>query len=427
MTIQESTKKYESWVGKHIPLLKDDLAEKHARMGHSVFEFLRATFYRWAEAWPQVCADLDAAPQVLGIGDLHVENFGTWRDAEGRLVWGVNDFDEACWLAYPNDLVRLAVSARLALEDEPDVRGAAKLAVGSGQGAAMRMVCEALLDGYREGLERGGRPFVLAEHHESLRELAQERLKDPDGFWRSLAESPVLKKGKAEVPRAAWKLLVRAMPFASAAGVELRVLRRQAGLGGRGRRRFVAMAEWQGGWIAREVKECAPSAWVWARPEGLRKRDRERVLIDQIRAKAVRCGDPYLRFRDNWLVRRLAPDSCRIEIDDLRRVKDFRKLLRSMGYETANIHLGSAAAGEILKDLARRSGSEKSGGKGPGKAGGQAAQGAHTASKVKNSQPIRVEAGAPGSADWLVTAALAMEASLQGDFEQWRPKGSAKR
>ena len=23
------------------------------------------------------------------------ENFGTWRDADGRLVWGVNDFDEA--------------------------------------------------------------------------------------------------------------------------------------------------------------------------------------------------------------------------------------------------------------------------------------------------------------------------------------------
>jgi len=32
---------------------------------------------------------------VLAVGDLHVENFGTWRDAEGRLIWGVNDFDEA--------------------------------------------------------------------------------------------------------------------------------------------------------------------------------------------------------------------------------------------------------------------------------------------------------------------------------------------
>ena len=26
------------------------------------------------------------APPVLAVGDLHVENFGTWRDAEGRLT-----------------------------------------------------------------------------------------------------------------------------------------------------------------------------------------------------------------------------------------------------------------------------------------------------------------------------------------------------
>lgn len=37
---------------------------------------------------------------MLAIGDLHVENYGTWRDAEGRWVWGVNDFDEAFPMAY---------------------------------------------------------------------------------------------------------------------------------------------------------------------------------------------------------------------------------------------------------------------------------------------------------------------------------------
>ncbi len=33
--------------------------------------------------------------QVLAVGDLHVNSFGTWRDAEGRLCWGLDDFDEA--------------------------------------------------------------------------------------------------------------------------------------------------------------------------------------------------------------------------------------------------------------------------------------------------------------------------------------------
>ena len=52
--------------------------------------------------------------ESLAIGDLHVENFGTWRDKEGRLIWGVDDFDEAYSLPYTHDLVRLAASAEIA-------------------------------------------------------------------------------------------------------------------------------------------------------------------------------------------------------------------------------------------------------------------------------------------------------------------------
>ena len=80
-------------------------------MAQDALSFLCATFYRWAQLFPALCAKLARAPKVLGIGDLHVENYGTWRDAEGRLVWGINDFDEACPLPYTNDLVRLATSA----------------------------------------------------------------------------------------------------------------------------------------------------------------------------------------------------------------------------------------------------------------------------------------------------------------------------
>ena len=117
MNIKKATEAYEAWLGKQLPLLPADLRLKHQRMAESPFPFLRATFYRWAQLWPQVCPELKTAPAVLGVGDLHVENFGTWRDREGRLTWGINDFDEACPLPYPNDLVRLAVSALLAVNE----------------------------------------------------------------------------------------------------------------------------------------------------------------------------------------------------------------------------------------------------------------------------------------------------------------------
>jgi len=115
--IREATSGYERWLKQCVPLLQGDLDLKHRLMAADVFSFLRATFYRWSQLWPELCAETTAAPRVLAVGDLHVENFGTWRDAEGRLIWGVNDFDETATLPYTQDLVRLATSALMAVEE----------------------------------------------------------------------------------------------------------------------------------------------------------------------------------------------------------------------------------------------------------------------------------------------------------------------
>ena len=98
MHIQAATSNYENWLGGLRPLYSPDLEYKHEKMADSKdpFPFFRGTYYRWAELWPKTCPELDTAPRVLAVGDIHVENFGTWRDSDGRLVWGVNDFDEAC-------------------------------------------------------------------------------------------------------------------------------------------------------------------------------------------------------------------------------------------------------------------------------------------------------------------------------------------
>ena len=91
MRFEKSTRAYERWLRRHIELVDEDLELKYARMAEGLFLFFRATFYRWAAIWSEVCPELGVAPAVLAVGDLHVENFGTWRDADGRLVWGVND------------------------------------------------------------------------------------------------------------------------------------------------------------------------------------------------------------------------------------------------------------------------------------------------------------------------------------------------
>src|ERR1700733_8942711 len=118
MNIREATQSYESWMRKCSPIIEADLRTKHQQMKEDVFLFFRGTYYRWAQLFPEICPELIRFPKVLSCGDLHVGSFGTWRDREGRLSWGVDDFDEAFPLPYANDLVRLATSVKMLTDCE---------------------------------------------------------------------------------------------------------------------------------------------------------------------------------------------------------------------------------------------------------------------------------------------------------------------
>ncbi len=90
MNIVEATHAYEKWMRDCTAVVQSELKTKHDRMRKDLFAFFRGTFYRWVQLWPDICKDLGSAPTVLASGDLHVGSFGTWRDSEGRLAWGVD-------------------------------------------------------------------------------------------------------------------------------------------------------------------------------------------------------------------------------------------------------------------------------------------------------------------------------------------------
>jgi len=136
MNFIDATKSYETWLGREVRLLPEDLKRKHELMAESPFPFLRATYYRWVQLWEESAAGLAKTPLVLAVGDLHIENFGTWRDADGRLVWGVNDFDETAELPLALDLARLAVSVFLATRTTRWERRARRLRPPSSRGIA---------------------------------------------------------------------------------------------------------------------------------------------------------------------------------------------------------------------------------------------------------------------------------------------------
>jgi len=366
MNVVKATRQFEDWLAQRTRIDKKDLRFKHSQMKSDLFMFLRATYYRWAQLWPEVCPDLAAAPKVLAVGDLHVENFGTWRDIEGRLIWGVNDFDEAWPLAFTVDLVRLAVSVHLAVD-------VGRLPL------KREDVCDTILDGYTASIDQKGRAFVLAEEHVWLRQVAENVLRDPVRFWQKMEKLVTLKTG---LPVSAVDAIEHLMP---APGIKYRIAHRVAGLGSLGHARYVAIADWHGGGIAREAKALVASASSWAENLASQKdAGPGEIFYQTIINRAVRCPDPFVQLRGRWIVRRLGPLCSRIELASLNAPTTELRLLRAMGWETANIHLGSPSARKnILRYLSKQKGK------------------------------------------WLHEAAESMLQAVRDDWEVWKKKGYA--
>jgi uncharacterized protein (DUF2252 family) len=89
---------------------------KFRKMAASPFAFYRGSaclFYADVSAGPADPFLDERTSRVWMHGDLHAENFGTYMNAEGVLVFNVNDFDEAYVGPFTWDLKRFAASVAL--------------------------------------------------------------------------------------------------------------------------------------------------------------------------------------------------------------------------------------------------------------------------------------------------------------------------
>jgi len=346
MNILDSTSDYERWLGKMTDMQRSAIARKHDEMRKGPFPLLRATFYRWIKHWRALCPELDSRDQdvLLSVGDLHVENFGIWLDSHQRLVWGINDFDEACELPFTSDLVRLGASIAIAAETRQIQ-------------APLREICHRILDGYREGVKAEGKPILVESGgHPKLKQLAAA-IKSPGKFWKkhlNRKDNPQI--GATDLPSRVEDVFRASLP--RKARPTYRRVRKPGGLGSLGRRRFTAVVGNGKMRDMREAKALVPSALYWWE-------DRPRMLsqTSTLLQRAIRDPDPHLQVHDKWLVRRIAPDALKIDLPASQadqRLALAPMLLRLMGFETANIHLGSRSPADLihlLESLAREVGS----------------------------------------------------------------------
>lgn len=331
MKIETATNQYEAWLASQISWDEEDLQSKHQKMHESPFRFLRATFYRWAQLWPKLCPELMQAPQVLSVGDLHTENFGIWRNSENGLVWGINDFDEALPLPYPQDLTRLASSVYLAKK-----AGLFEI--------KFKKACQIILDGYIQSMQAGGKPFLRLDQPNWLQKSFSKSINEnKDDYWNKLRND----LGKpAQAPAQIEQILG---PFFSRLSFTLH--KRVAGMGSLGKQRWVGIAKRKK--LAWEAKSLTFSAWYWANPSDTAPKRYYQEIIE----KAVRSHDDGVipLEKDGWVLRQLSPERVKLDLKQLDQDDKDDDLLFNMGWETANIHLASPQAQQaVLADIKGR-------------------------------------------------------------------------
>ena len=105
-------------------LKKKDRQLKYCKMASAPLVFYRGTNHLF---WDDFASDKrlkhfgNAKTQTWLQGDLHAYNFGSYDNAQGEIVYDLNDFDETIYADYQYDLWRMAVSLVLVAWQNDDL------------------------------------------------------------------------------------------------------------------------------------------------------------------------------------------------------------------------------------------------------------------------------------------------------------------
>jgi uncharacterized protein (DUF2252 family) len=127
------------------------LPRKYISLRKNAFTFFRGTCHLFYHDLP---ADFihSSAPSVWICGDLHLENFGTYKGEDRQIYFGINDFDEGGLAPCVWDLTRLVTSIFVA---------AASLEMDS---SAVRTLAESYLTSYANALATGRIRAIVADN-----------------------------------------------------------------------------------------------------------------------------------------------------------------------------------------------------------------------------------------------------------------------
>jgi uncharacterized protein (DUF2252 family) len=133
---------------------------KYSAMRQSAFAFLRGSCHLFYQRLPRGGV-FRSAPAAWICGDLHLENFGSYKGDNRLVYFDLNDFDEAALAPLTWELVRMLCSIRVAARD-------ARVEEGD-----VQQLCRTFVDAHAQALA-GGKAFWI--ERETAQGLVRELL-----------------------------------------------------------------------------------------------------------------------------------------------------------------------------------------------------------------------------------------------------------
>jgi len=343
---------------------------KYRAMRASPFAFLRGCCHLFYDRLPRGGV-FKAAPMVWACGDLHLENFGSYKGDNRLVYFDITDFDESALAPASWDLVRFLASVWV---------GADTLGVAEPKA---RVLCQAFLDAYASALVLGKAGWLERETADGL---IHDLLDSLRGRQRvAFLDARTTTKGKKRELRVDGKRALVATPAQRTAVTEfmhefakgqptpeffevLDLARRIAGTGSLGLDRYAILVRGKGspdGNYLLDLKQTLPSTLVShlkvAQPRWTSEAHRVVDLQRRLQAVPMAFLHPVFLGERPYVLRGLQPSEDRVALGRPgQTAAELERLVVAMGRIVAWAQLrsagrgGSAIADELIDFGARK-------------------------------------------------------------------------
>lgn len=324
------------------------LALKYKLMAGNEFTFYRGTCHLFYEDLARE-ATVPDAPLTWCSGDLHLENFGSYRASNGLVYFDINDFDEGALAPATWELVRFLGSIGMAA----DVWGYSAKEGEQLMMLALKAYAALLADGKAYAIEKETSPPLIQEFFEMAeKQREKELLKDRVDMKK---ETLKIIKGKTlplpadiyeQVKAAVGTHLKETYGFFKIKDIAFRI----AGTGSLGMKRYVVLVEDKRQEKLRllDVKQALPSSLApyLTAPQPHFANEAERVVTIQtlMQYAKPRFMGTLAIGRDVFILKQMQPSAQKIDHTLCnKKMKHLETVMTTMAQAVASAQLRSAS------------------------------------------------------------------------------------